>query len=135
MRIIHMLEIITTILDARNSKYRAFEKTIESFLSQDYTNIELLIQVESSMDLALKNYLYSIQSYYPEMIYVMDTSLSRMVEKATGDYIYIIDIDHFLFHDSALAIMLQHFDRTQNILFTPGHKMNHACISIAIPYK
>lgn len=49
-----------------------------------------------------------------------------MVEKATGDYIYIIDIDHFLFHDSALAIMLQHFDRTQNMLFTPGHKMDHS---------
>ncbi|CAI3478947.1 MAG: glycosyltransferase [Enterococcus cecorum] len=119
-------EKISIILDARNSKYRTFEKTIESFLSQDYTNIELLIQVESSMDLALKNYLDSIQSYYPEMIYVMDTSLSRMVEQATGNYIYIMDIDHFLFHDSALAIMLQHFDRTQNILFTPGHKMNHA---------
>lgn len=126
MRIIHMLEIITTILDARNSKYRAFEKTIESFLSQDYTNIELLIQVEGSMDLALKNYLDSIQPYYPEIIYVMDSSLSRIVEQATGGYIYIMDIDHFLFHDSALAIMLQHFDRKQNMLFTPGHKMDHS---------
>lgn len=116
---------ISILLDVRNCKYHQFEKTIDSFLSQDYTNIELLIQVDQSFPREWLAYIQSIEKYYPNMIFVLNEDIRSIIEKSTGQFIYFMEVDNFLFDDFAFSKMIQYFDSNQFIMYTPYHKMNN----------
>lgn len=119
-------EKITVVIDARNDVYHEYIKCIDSFLSQDYTNIEIFIRTDESNRDEILEIVNRINKYLPNMAFVSEDSLMMILERSTGNFVYLIQMDNFLYNEAALSKMMARFDSQKNIMVTPCNRLENS---------
>lgn len=82
------------------------QETISSVLQQDYKNVEYIIIDGGSTDKTLsiiKPYLKQLHHFISELDNGMYHAINKGIEKATGDYILILNADDYLYQGNTLS--------------------------------
>ena len=111
---------VSVILDARKVSGENYQRCLESFLIQQYSNLEIFIRVDAHVAPELIRYVDKLQPYYPKQLFVTDRPLGEIVKATTGDYLYFQEADNFLYQDDAMGKMVNQ----GNLVVTSAHVFN-----------
>ena len=114
------------------------EQAIESAVSQDYKDLEIIIVNDGSTDetpLLLK----SLKERYQNLIIINQenkgviASRNKAINKSTGDYIFCLDADDYIFSSSVISKMMQEIE--QVILVYGNYQFFGKYNNLVIPKK
>jgi glycosyltransferase involved in cell wall biosynthesis len=95
---------ITIITVSRNSE-QFLPETIESIINQSYANIEYIIidgaSTDSTIDI-IKHYSENIDIWISEPDTGMYDAMNKGLERATGDYILVLNSDDLLMDNDTI---------------------------------
>jgi glycosyltransferase involved in cell wall biosynthesis len=108
---------ITIITISFNSEHH-LEQTIQSVISQTYSNIEFIIIDGASTDGTLgiiKKYQSHIDYWISEPDNGIADAMNKGLKAATGDYILFLHSDDYLVDENILEAAVQHIDQEHDI--------------------
>lgn len=130
-------DVISVILAADQAQSGEFERCFEGFLTQTYTNLELLIVTAKGLTSDLQTYLKTIKPYYPN-IKVVTGTMAQAVKQSQGSYLYFFNLDNLLSEKTALAQLVaacqqgvqvvysgyQRLDLQKKVIYWQKHRSN-----------
>jgi glycosyltransferase involved in cell wall biosynthesis len=120
-----MFPKISVVLPVYNGE-NFLQKALESILSQDYSNYEILVGINPSTDSTVKVAKSMLGSKYPGILEFKETvsmpqNLNRTASNAVGKYIKFLCHDDEL-HPNALGLLVREFEQNSNHVLVTSYE-------------
>lgn len=116
-------DLISVILAADQAQSGEFERCFEGFLTQTYTNLELLIVTAKGLAPDLQAYLETIKPYYPN-VKVITGTLTQALEQSHGSYLYFFNLDDLLSEKTALAQLVAACQQGAQVVYSGYQRLD-----------
>ncbi len=106
------VSVITVCYNAQDT----IEDTIKSVVSQTYKNIEHIVidglSADNTTDI-INKYTSQISYFVSEKDYGIYNAMNKAIKKSTGDILYFLNANDYLFDENVVQDVVNHFEKTK----------------------
>lgn len=114
---------VSVVIDLRHPAHFNLGRCLSSLLYQSYTALEFIVLTNGELPATQAQYLAGLAKYHP-FKFERSGQLAAAVAQASGQYLYFVDIDDLLLHETVIEQFMQAAQQGARLVVSDHQWMN-----------